>query len=246
MNIIDYILIGIVFLYALIGFASGMLRQVCGLLCIILSLFAGYLFYKKTGYLLLLPVSIIAAAIICNIVMYICVIKRVRPGSRKEKPKISLSSRIGGVLIGGFKGTALALMVLICSYLFMGIFIRASPAISGQLEGSFFYSYLEQRNLLPGIRVAKNVYFASKLLSENLTVDLPENDEIIRKLKKNPSYRAVLKDRELQQSIQNKDYKRVLSDPEFLKLLKDKDFLNQIYSIDYEDIYKKQIEQEEW
>lgn len=238
MNIIDYILIGIVFVCALIGFATGMLRQLCGLFRIIFSLFVGYLFYKKTGNLLLLPVVVIATGIIFSVIVYI--IRKVHRGWQKEKPKTSLFSRVGGGLTGGFKGMALACIALICMYLFTGVFIGINPAISEYVENSYFHSCLKQRNLLPATGVLRNIYFAGKLLNEDLIVELSENSEIISRLRKNPSIRAILKDEKLQQSIQNKDYKELFSNPKFLKLFKDKDFLNQIYSIDYEDIYNKQ------
>ena len=238
MNIIDCILVGAVFLFALVGFAAGMLKQFLGILGIIVSLFAGYLFYKNTGNLLLVAVVIAVAGLIFKIAIY--VIKKIYFNLRKEKERISLYSRMGGMLIGGFKGAAYVFIVLICIYSFEGIVGAASPDIARYFEDSFFYSYLKQGNLLSGAPLLKKIHFASKLISKKAAGNLLENDAAIYKLRQNPSVKAVLEDKELQQSMQNKDYGRILSNPKFIELLRDKEFLNQIASVDYENIYKQQ------
>lgn len=240
MNLIDYISLGIVFLSALFGFAVGMIRQLLGLLGIAFSLIIGVLFYRKTGNLLLLPVVIITAGIIFKVIIH--VIKKMCSDPGSEKPKISLPSRIGGGLIGSFKGAVLVFITLLCINLFMGISGRENTAISKRIAGSFFYSCVNENNLLLDIKVTRNIYFASKLVKENQTIVLPENDEGIRKLKENPSFKAIANDNDLQESIQNKDYRKVLSNPNIRKLLNDKELLKQIYSIDYEAIYNQQIE----
>jgi len=98
MNIFDYILIGIVSLFALIGFAAGTLSQFLGILVIIISLSLGYLFFEKTGNLLLLPLVLFLSAIASKVVMY--VLKRIYFSKQETKPKLSFSSRVLGGLIG--------------------------------------------------------------------------------------------------------------------------------------------------
>lgn len=228
MNALDWILVGIVFVYAVIGFATGMLSQVCGLLGIILSLFLGYIFYAKTGNLLLLPVVIIGTAVAFKILLYL--IRLVYFSVRKAKPTRSFLSRMAGGIIASCKGLAFAYIGLICLYLLATIFTATNPAIIGYAEGSLIYSYCVRHNLLPGTKIIERI---SKATS---------NQEVFSNLKNNPSFRAILDDTQLQQYLRNKDYKKVFQDPEFRNLLKDKDFLRRIYSIDYEDAYKYDIE----
>jgi uncharacterized membrane protein required for colicin V production len=243
MNVVDYILIGIVLLYALFGFVSGLLTQICGLLSIIFSLSVGYLFYEWTGNLLFSSLILIAALIGFRILIHI--IKRIYFGLRKKRPKLSFNSRILGGLIGSFKGGACASMALIFVYLFSGILGKVAPAITEHLEKSLFYSHLRQLKLLSSVGTFKNIYFASKLLGEDLDIKLSDNYPVLDELRNNPSFRAILEDEELLQSIQDKDYKKVLSHPKFLNLLNDKDFLRIISSIDYETIYEEQKESQE-
>ena len=241
MNIIDYMLIGIVFLYALMGFASGTLAQLCSLANIILSLLAGYLFYAKTGNLFLVPIIIFAVAVVIKIIIYN--IRKVFFKPEEGKKELSFSSRTGGASIASLKGIVAAYILLICIYLSSGILAKFSPAIEEHLQNSLFYSRVKEHELLPRKRTAKNIYFAGKLVGENLMEKLSGNEEIIRKLEENPSFDAVLKDEKLQEDIQKKDYRKIVSHPKFLNLLKDKDFLDQIQSIDFEDIYKQETGQ---
>ncbi len=240
MNIIDYILTGIVFLYALFGFAIGIIKQLFGLLSIAFSLLAGALFYIKTGNFLLLPVVIIAAGITFKVAIY--VIKKMCFDPESEKPKISLPSRIGGGLIGGFKGAVFVFIILLCLNLSMGFSGPRSTAIYKRIKRSFFYSCISENNLLLNIKITRNIHFASKLLKENQTIILPDDDEGIRKLKENPLFKAVANDKDLQESIQNKDYKKILFNSNVRKLLNDKDFIKQMCAIDYEAIYNQQKE----
>ena len=238
MNIIDYVLIGIVFLYALIGFATGTLAQFCGLLGILVSLSAGYLFYKNTGNLFILPLVFIAASIIFKIVLYI--IKKIYFSFQGKKPVISKPSRIFGSVIGLSKGTAFSFVILVFAYALSGLVAKISPKTEGYLDKSFFYSYIKQNDLLPGLKMVKNIHFANKLLTENANLRSPETVEIIRNLQENPSFKTLLSDNQLQESLKNKNYKELLSNPKFQELLKDRELLKQIYSIDYESIYNKQ------
>ena len=238
MNVVDYILIGVVSFYTLFGFIMGLMEQLLGLLGVMFSLLAGYLFYQKTGNFFLSPIVVIIVGIIFKII--VSLIKKMCSESKSEKSGISFTSRIGGGLIGAFKGAVSVFIALLCISLFLGIFNREGTAISEKIEGSFFYSYVNENNSFSNIEVIRNIYFAGKLLKENHTIVLQENDEVVRKLKENPSFNAIVNDPALRESIQNKDYKKVLSNANFRKLLNDKDFLKQICNIDYEAIYKEQ------
>ncbi len=238
MNIIDYIFVGAVFFFAVVGFAAGVLRQFLGVLGVIVSLFVGYLFYKNTGNLLFVTVVIVAAGVIFKIIVY--AIRKIYFILRKEKEKISFCSRMGGLLIGGFKGAVYVFIVLVCVYLFEGIVRTANPGIAGHFEDSLFYSYFKQSNLLSNVGPLRKIHFACKLISKKSVGNLLANDAAIYKLRQNPSVKAVLEDKELQQDMQNKDYRRILSNSKFIELLRDKEFLNLISSVDYEDIYKQQ------
>ena len=242
MNIIDYILLGIVILYALLGFATGALSQVLSLLAMVISIAAGYLFYVKTGNLLLLPLVLLITAIVSKILIHI--LRRIFISKPHERGYIFFPSRLLGSLISGLKGVVFALIILSSLHIFGNFWKKINPYLSEYLSSSFFYNRFKSSMEFTGSEVAKKVHFANKILSEEVKEPSPEVEEALSGLKENPSFSALLEDKELLKNIQNKEYKKVLTNPRFLGLLKDKDFVQKLYSIDFEELYNK-IKQEQ-
>ena len=242
MNIIDYILLGIVILYALLGLATGTLSQILSLITLAISVIAGYLYYEKYGNLLLLPVVLIVTAIVSKI--FIHILRKILLSRPHDKGSISFPSRLLGSLISGFKGIIFALIILSSLHLFGGFWKKINPYLDEYLLKSFFYQKFKSAMEFTGSEVATKVHYANKILNEEVKQPSPEVEEVLSELKENPSFSALLEDKQLMNDIQNKQYKKVLTNPKFLSLLKDKDFVQKLYSIDFEELYNK-IKQEQ-
>jgi len=241
MNVLDYVLIGVVSFHAFIGFAAGTLSQFLGILVILFSIAAGYLFYDKTGDLLLLPLVLLGAAVVAKISIYI--LKKLFLGIKSGKRGVSFGSRIIGALIGVTKGAFFTIILILCLHSFSGFLKKINPAVEIYLANSYLCGKLREGVEFLGIDLVNKIDFAQKILNEDIEGKKIENEEILVELKENTSFKAVLEDEELLKKIRNEQYREVLTDPKFTKLLKDKEFIKKIYNIDYEAIYNRLIDQ---
>ncbi len=238
MNVIDYLLTGIICVYTLLGFLTGLLGQILGIVGIALSLYGGYLFYLRGGNLFYVPLVIIAIAVVFKVI--IKVVKSVYLTSLSDSPRISLLSRVGGGVVGLLKGFIFSLVSLISLHFLSFAMLDKNTYLNRSLQESFFYSFLKENSLLPGIGIIKAED------DVNITVDTYSRnkpsltEETLEELRDNPSFQEILKDRNLLESIRNRDYKAVLSNPKFLNLLKDEDFLNKLSEITSEQLGLKQ------
>ena len=229
MNIIDYILLTVILLYVLMGFARGVLAQLLGFAGLGFALFCGYLFHQTSGNLFLMSAVIIVAGIIFKIVVYI--IKKVFFKLRKVKPRLTFISRITAGALSGLWAMALVFVILLGVYASSGVLFLASPAAGNYFNNSFLYSYLERNNIFSNITMARRINFSGRLLYTGLKGNTLYRQELISRLQEIPSFRAALKDKELVQNIRDKNYKKVLSNPKFLKLLQDKGLFDQLLCI---------------
>jgi len=226
MNIIDYILLTIILLYVLLGFARGILVQLLGFVELGFALFCGYLFHQRSGNLFLMSAVIICAGIIFKIAVYF--IKKIFFKLRKVKPRLTFISRITAAALGGLWAMALVFVILLGVYASSGVLFLASPAARNYFNNSFLYSYLERSNIFSNITMVRRINLAGRLLYTGLKGNTLHRQEIISKLQEIPSFRAALEDKEFVQSIRNKNYEKVLSNPKFLKLLQNKELLDQL------------------
>jgi uncharacterized membrane protein required for colicin V production len=235
MNVIDYILIIIVFLYTVSGIAKGLRKQLYSLLSMLLGVIVGYLFYKRTMNVFSFFVVFIIAKLVFSIIFY--GLDKFYFRSRKELPKVSAAQRLGGGLIGGFKGVVTAVVLLLCLHIAVSFLGSSNSAFVEYIDGSFFYRFFMDSPMLPNVSVANNLYYAGKLLNEHSKRDSFVNDDVMQRLQNNSSFQSVLQDKDLLEHLQQKDYTAVLSDPKFHNLLKDKEFLHLISALDFEKIY---------
>jgi len=229
-NIIDYIFIGIVFVYGIIGLLSGFLTQVLSWVELAAVAFVGYLFYKVNGNLLILPLVIIAAAVLFMIIAR--VIKSLYLGPRGEGKKIPSYSRIFGAVAGGLRGIVVGGFCLTSVYMLSVALLNSSAFTNNFIRHSFFCSFIRDHDLTGNLNIIEalarnNNIFATDKNSNNLVV----NKEIIDKLQDIPSFKALLEDKSVINSIKNKDYNKLLSNPKFIKLISDKEFVTQMKSV---------------
>ncbi|MFC1599157.1 hypothetical protein ACFL2W_00035, partial [Candidatus Omnitrophota bacterium] len=158
---------------------------------------------------------------------------------------VSSPSRLAGALVGAAKGIFFAILVLVSLHVFAGFLKKINPSIETYLRDSYFCVKLREGVELFGVDAVDKLYYANKLLSEDLDVKKVNDEEVLLELRENPSIKAILQDKQLMKKIQDKQYREVLTDPKFSSLLKDKEFIKMMYSIDYEALYKRITSQEQ-
>jgi len=235
MDIIDWFLVGVVLIFALLGYASGALRQILKLLGLALSIFVGFLVYITFENLLLVPVAVILTSIAFSITVYI--VKKIFPPRPDWIPEYSVSSRITGALIAGLKGTAIVFIFLASLHLSLGFLNRMTPVISDNLEKSLFYNQFKKFSSLSSNKAIRNIYYIGEMTKKGQKTAVGNYTNVLKDLRNNPKLKSILRDSELMKKIQSQDFKGVLSDKKFLELLNDKEFLHHMHNIDLESVY---------
>lgn len=228
-NVIDYIFIGIIIIYGLIGFLSGLLIQVLGWIELAAVILAGYLFYKINGNLLLLPLFVIATAVAFMIIVRL--IKSLYLGPRDGGRKLLPYSRVLGAVLGGLRGAVVGGFYLVSVYMLSVAILNNSPFTNNFIKHSFFCSFIRHHDLTGNINIMEALGGNNNIFTTDKDNNLLVNKNIIEKLQNNPSFKALLEDKDIINSIKNRDYKRLFSNSKFIKLMSDKEFLSQMKSV---------------
>ena len=228
-NVIDYIFIGAVIVYMLFGFLSGLGMQILGWVELAVAALAGYLFYRINGNILLLPLIVIASGILFAVIIKI--IRTLYLNFSGRERRILLSSRVLGALVGGLRGVVIGGFYLVSIYVFSIVFLNNSLFTNKFVKPSFFCSFIHRHNLIGSLRFVEAFNKNGGIFKRDKNGNITVNKEITERLQKVPSFKALLKDKDIMNSIKNKDYKKLLSNPKFIRLFKDKEFLKQLKSI---------------
>jgi len=226
MNVIDVIGVGIIGINFLIGFLKGFLRKALGVLSFVIGAAVAYGFYKNGSGLL--RVSLIFIFINLGLQVAFWVFRKVR----KKAVKPSLSSRLGGGIIGIFEGALYVLVIVVSLRFVNGIFGAAIPAVRQSLEGSFFYSRYQDVSTASRPPAVKETHRVELVLGggqKQVVLD----PEAVRALEDNASIKAMLADDQLVESIRKKEYIKILSDPKFLSALNDRELLKNLIALGF-------------
>jgi len=234
LNIVDYIFIGMVLIYVLFGFSSGLLIQVLGWIEIAVVALTGYLFYKTNSNLLLLPLVVIATAVLFMIIMRVIKSLYFSPYDG-EKSSLSYSSRILGGIAGGIKGALIGGFCLVSVYMLSFALFSNSAFTNNFIKHSFFCSFLQKHKLGSDLNIVNILGEHSDIFTTGTGKNISLNKNIMEKLQNNPSFKALLEDKDIINSIKTKDYNKLLFNPKLIKLINDKEFLRQMKSVISED-----------
>ena len=228
-NIIDYIFIGMVLVYGLIGFLSGFLTQILGWVRLAAVALTGYLFYKVNGNLLILPLVVIAAAVLFMIIARVVRSLCFSPGD--EGRKISFYSRTLGAAAGGLRGALVGGFYLVSVYMLSVMLLNNSTFTNNFIKHSFFCSLIHGHDLIGSLNIVEALAKNKDIFTTDKDNKIMVNKNIIEKLQNNSSFKVLLEDKDIMNSIKNKDYNKLLSSPKFISLINDKEFLKQMESV---------------
>ena len=218
MNRFDAVLIGVVAVSSIIGYSKGFVKEAFGIASVIISVLAAYIYFKSGGSLLFLFQVFILVNIGLQVAFW--VVKRLL---KQGDANLSLSCRIGGGVIGFFKGAVFVLIALAALRFFGAMIPAASYDINKYTQTSTLYKISRVFNW-------PRVQETAESLKENQgPLTLPP--EAVNTLIKNDSVRAILEDEQLKEYIRQKDYRKILSNPKFVSLLNDKEFLKQAVAL---------------
>src|SRR3989339_29299 len=218
MNRFDAVLIGVVAVSSIIGYSKGFVKEAFGIASVIISALAAYIYFKSGGSLLFL----FQVFILVNIGLHVAfwVVKKLL---KQGDAKLSLSCRLGGGVIGFFKGAVFVLIALVALRFFGAMIPTAAYDINKYTQTSALYKISRVFNW-------PRVQETAESLKENQgPLTLPP--EAVNTLIKNDSVRAILEDEQLKEYIRQKDYRKILSNPKFVSLLNDKEFLKQAVAL---------------
>ena len=218
MNRFDAVLIGVVAVSSIIGYSKGFVKEAFGIASVIISALAAYIYFKSGGSLLFLFQVFILVNIGLQVAFW--VVKRLL---KQGDANLSLSCRIGGGVIGFFKGAVFVLIALAALRFFGAMIPAASYDINKYTQTSTLYKISRVFNW-PLVKET-----AESLKENQGPLTLPP--EAVNTLIKNDSVRAILEDEQLKEYIRQKDYRKILSNPKFVSLLNDKEFLKQAVAL---------------
>ena len=218
MNRFDAVLIGVVAVSSIIGYSKGFVKEAFGIASVIISALAVYIYFKSGGSLLFLFQVFILVNIGLQVAFW--VVKRLL---KQGDANLSLSCRIGGGVIGFFKGAVFVLIALVALRFFGAMIPTAAYDINKYTQTSALYKISRVFNW-------PRVQETAESLKENQgPLTLPP--EAVNTLIKNDSVRAILEDEQLKEYIRQKDYRKILSNPKFVSLLNDQEFLKQAVAL---------------
>ena len=218
MNRFDAVLIGVVAVSSIIGYSKGFVKEAFGIASVIISALAVYIYFKSGGSLLFLFQVFILVNIGLQVAFWV-----VKKLLKQGDAKLSLSCRLGGGVIGFFKGAVFVLIALVALRFFGAMIPTAAYDINKYTQTSALYKISRVFNW-------PRVQETAESLKENQgPLTLPP--EAVNTLIKNDSVRAILEDEQLKEYIRQKDYRKILSNPKFVSLLNDKEFLKQAVAL---------------
>lgn len=221
MNNLDAVLIAAVALSSIIGYSKGFVKEAFGIASLAISALAAYIYFKSGGS----PLFLFQVFILVNIGLHLA-FWAVKKSLKRGDAKLSLSCRIGGGVIGFFKGAVSVLITLAALRFFGAMITTAVGDINKYTQASTLYRISRVFNWPP----VKEINELSRENQGQFT--LPP--EAVAALIKNDSVRAVVEDEKLKEHIRQKDYRKILSNPKFLNLLNDKEFLKQATALGLE------------
>lgn len=221
MNKFDAVLIGALAVSSIIGYSKGFVKEAFGIVSLIISALAAYIYFKSGGSLFFLFQIFILVNIGLHLAFWV-----VKKSLKQGDAKLSLSCRLGGGVIGFFKGAVFVLIVLAALRFFGAMITTAVGGINKYTQTSTLYRISRVFNWPPVRETAES--------SQERQGPFTLPPEAVAALIKNDSVRAIVEDEQLKEYIRQKDYRKILSNPKFLNLLNDKEFLKQATALGLE------------
>ena len=143
MNVLDYILIAILIIFTIRGFARGLINEIFGIGSLIIPLFLSVLFFQKMGKVYASSMDPLVANILGFLTVFICSFVLVKIIQTLVKtifsgPILNSLDKTLGLLLGFAEGGALVFLILVAM-----VEINGTIDTSSLREGSAVYSIVE-------------------------------------------------------------------------------------------------------
>ena len=143
MNVLDYILIAILVIFTIRGFARGLINEIFGIGSLIISLLMAVLFYQKMGEIYARSMNPLLAKILGFLTVFICVFILIKIVQMLMKtlfsgPILKSLDKTLGLLLGFAEGGALVFLILAAM-----VEVNGTIDSSALREGSAVYSFVE-------------------------------------------------------------------------------------------------------
>ena len=143
MNVLDYILIAILIIFTIRGFARGLINEIFGIGSLIIPLFLSVLFFQKMGKIYASSMDPLVANILGFFTVFICsfVLLKIIQALVKtifSGPILNSLDKTLGLLLGFAEGGALVFLILVAM-----VEINGTIDTSSLREGSTVYSIVE-------------------------------------------------------------------------------------------------------
>ena len=143
MNVLDYILIAILIIFTIRGFARGLINEIFGIGSLIIPLFLSVLFFQKMGKIYASSMDPLVANILGFFTVFICsfVLLKIIQALVKtifSGPILNSLDKTLGLLMGFAEGGALVFLILVAM-----VEINGTIDTSSLREGSTVYSIVE-------------------------------------------------------------------------------------------------------
>lgn len=143
MNVLDYILIAILLIFTIRGFARGLINEIFGIGSFIIPLFLSVLFYSKMGKVYAASMNPLVANILGFLTVFICSFVLIKIIQTLVKtifsgPILNSLDKTLGLLMGFAEGGALVFLILVAM-----VEINGTIDTSSLREGSRVYNIVE-------------------------------------------------------------------------------------------------------
>lgn len=241
--IVDLLCVGVVALFALLGYFSGFLAQFARLI----ALAAAYVVARPLGELLIGPVSatfrlprltgrivaaavafLLAYALLATLVMFL-----LRTWRRRRPHTRSVLDSVVGALFGGAKGLFLV-FVLLCALTLVDHGPLAPQLARVDWKGSWAAGRAREHNVLEEVKipVAGNLRTLRRLGTDRRLQRRVARDPAVMRLLAHPKVRRLMADKKLMAAARRGELSKVLADPRVEAALRDPQLRALIKKID--------------
>ncbi len=207
--IADYIILGLLVIFFIMGWQKGLLRTLLGPISLIVGSIVGYIYYQKTGNLVISLLISIVGPFIMNIACGLLINAAKKSQANQEDAPI-LGRFLGGILSLLWSGSILILTILL-----IGLIPGKTPwleKIQKAINTSHTYTFIYEKfkEKIPSVENIKNLNTA--IQDPERIKDLQSTEEF-QTVFNSDVIKQLYSDEETAKQLQEKDMGKLLTNP---------------------------------